>query len=52
VYWAYQYRIDGKVREMSLGAYPALGLAEARVMHAELRTSVIAKKADPLREKQ
>jgi hypothetical protein len=37
---------------MSLGVYPALGLADARIKHAELRTSVIAKNTDPLRDKR
>jgi integrase len=50
-YWVYRYQADGRRREMSLGPYPELGLAEARKKHAELRARVIADKADPLREK-
>jgi integrase len=50
-YWAYRYRVDGKEREMSLGSYPALGLAEARATHADRRARVLAG-ADPLREKR
>ena len=52
VYWTYQYHVDGKVREMSLGAYPAMGLAEARIKHAGHRARVIAHRADPLLERQ
>jgi hypothetical protein len=36
---------------MSLGTYPALGLADARIRHAEKRARVLAG-ADPLREKR
>jgi Arm DNA-binding domain len=36
---------------MSLGTYPALGLADARIKHAEKRARVLAG-ADPLREKR
>jgi integrase len=50
-YWAYRYRADGRTREMSLGPYPELGLAEARMKHAQMRARVIAAK-DPLDEKR
>jgi integrase len=50
-YWAYRYRADGRTREMSLGPYPELGLAEARMKHAQMRARVIADK-DPLSEKR
>jgi integrase len=48
-YWTYQYRVAGRVREKSLGSYPEIGLAEARVRHADLRKQVVADGADPLR---
>jgi hypothetical protein len=51
-YWTYQYRVAGKVREMSLGSYPEIGLAEARARHAELRKQVVADGADPLHNQQ
>jgi integrase len=51
-YWVYRYQgANRRRREMSLGPYPELGLAEARKKLAELRARVIADKADPLREK-
>jgi hypothetical protein len=50
-YWAYRYRAGGRTREMSLGPYPELGLAEARMKHAQMRARVIAAK-DPLDEKR
>ena len=37
VYWTYRFRLNGKDREMSVGSYPAMSLAEARIKHAELR---------------
>jgi integrase len=55
-YWCYRYRakIDGKSveREFSIGPYPLVDLAKARVEHAKLRKRVVADKADPLAEKQ
>jgi hypothetical protein len=50
-YWAYRYSVEGKVREMSLGTYPAMSLAEARDRHAAERTKVRTHKRDPLQEK-
>jgi hypothetical protein len=52
VYWTYRYRNEGKEREMSLGPYPEITLAEARARHAGLRASVVKDKVDPLREKR
>ncbi len=40
--WNYMYRFNGKARRMTLGTYPAVSLASARVKHA---------KAKELREK-
>ena len=28
--WAYRYRVNGRLRRLTLGTYPALGLADAR----------------------
>ena len=33
--WIYMYRFDGKARRMTLGTYPNLSLASARVRHAK-----------------
>jgi integrase len=51
-YWTYRFRIGGREREMSLGVYPLLSLAEARVRHLELRRRVVIDKIDPLALKQ
>ena len=47
VYWTYRYRLNGKDRETSVGAFPAMSLALARIRHAELRALVL-KGVDPL----
>ena len=46
-YWVYRYRIDGREREMSLGAYPETSLAEARDLLDDERAKV-KKGIDPL----
>ena len=51
-YWAYRYRSGGKTREMSLGPYPEVSLAEARDKHAAARKAVIVDKLDPLASKR
>ena len=51
-YFVYRYRVGGKERETSLGAFPELGLAEAREKHAELRKRVKVDKADPIADKR
>ena len=51
-YWVYRYRIGGREREMSLGPYPEITLAEARSKHAAMRKAVIADKIDPLAGKR
>ena len=33
--WVFMYRIDGKARRVTLGKYPNLTLAKARVKHAQ-----------------
>jgi integrase len=54
-YWVYRYRVavEGKsrLREMSLGSWPEIGLAEARNKHVQLRAAVRGK-GDPLAEKR
>ena len=47
VYWVYRYTLDGKEREKSVGSYPAMSLADARIKHADLRAAVL-KGADPV----
>jgi integrase len=47
VYWTYRFRLNGVDREMSVGAYPAMTLAEARIRHADLRATVL-RGIDPL----
>jgi hypothetical protein len=51
-YWAFRYRVDGRVREMSLGPYPEVTLDEARDRHDAERTQVRTHKRDPLAEKR
>jgi integrase len=46
-YWMFRYRRDGRERTMSLGNAEALGLAEARKLHAEARAQ-LARGIDPL----
>ena len=50
-YWAYRYRAHGKTREMSLGPYDEVSLAEARKRHIAARKDVIDK-IDPLASKR
>ncbi|MFC3205087.1 tyrosine-type recombinase/integrase [Aquamicrobium soli] len=45
--WVYIYSLDGKRREMGLGAYPAIGLADARGKAEEAR-KVRATGGDPI----
>ena len=40
--WTYFYRVGGKLKRMSLGTYPALGLADAREAWRAARTSAQA----------
>jgi hypothetical protein len=51
-YFVYRYTVSGKERETSLGPYPELGLAEARIKHAELRKMVRVDLVDPIAEKR
>jgi len=45
--WRLKYRLHGKARLLALGAYPAVGTAEARSRTANAR-SLIALGIDPL----
>ena len=47
-YWVYRYRAEGREREMSIGLYPEVSLASARLKHEGLRAKVRLDKADPL----
>jgi hypothetical protein len=47
--WVYRYMISGKRRDMGLGPYPDVGLAEARERALELRRQVRAS-IDPVEE--
>lgn len=44
--WRFKYRFDGKERLLSLGRYPDLSLAEARLRRAEAKVA-LAKGIDP-----
>ena len=44
--WVFMYRFRGKARRMSLGTYPAIGLASARVKHAKAK-ELLTKGDDP-----
>jgi integrase len=51
-YWVYRYRAGGKEREMSLGPFPELSLAQARAKHVAARKAVVVDKADPLADRR
>ena len=44
--WVFMYRFNGKARRMTLGSYPSVGLADARVMLAEAKRK-LASGVDP-----
>ena len=44
--WVYMYRFNGTARRMGLGTYPVVGLASARVKHANAK-ELLAKDTDP-----
>jgi integrase len=48
--WTFRYMLDGKAREMGLGKYPEISLAEARTRAAEARR-LKAHGKDPLTER-
>jgi len=49
--WRLKYRIDGREKLLAIGAYPEIGLSEARKRREEAR-ALIAQGQDPSREKQ
>lgn len=49
--WRLKYRIDGKEKLLAIGAYPEIGLSDARRRRDEAR-ALIAQGKDPSREKQ
>ncbi|WP_260282296.1 tyrosine-type recombinase/integrase [Proteus terrae] len=50
-YWRLKYRVDGKEKKLSIGVYPEISLADARLKREEAR-KVIAVGGDPSKEKQ
>jgi integrase len=48
--WVYMYRFNGTPRRMTLGTYPAVSLADARVKHAKAKAD-LEKGIDPGDEK-
>ena len=49
--WRLKYRVDGREKLLAIGAYPEIGLGEARRRREEAR-ELIALGKDPAREKQ
>ncbi|MFC3173957.1 tyrosine-type recombinase/integrase [Novosphingobium bradum] len=49
--WRLKYRIDGREKLLAIGAYPEMGLSDARKRREEAR-ALIAQGKDPSREKQ
>jgi integrase len=49
--WRLKFRVDGREKKLAIGAYPAIGLGDARKRRDEAR-ELIATGADPSREKQ
>jgi integrase len=49
--WAYRYRVEGQSRKLTLGSFPALGIAEARQKAAEAAVKV-QRGNDPIVEKK
>ena len=49
--WSYRYRIDSKSREMGLGTFPEVSIADAR-QKAEDKRRLVLQKIDPIDEKK
>ncbi len=49
--WAFQYALDGKRREVTIGRYPEIGVADARDRHAECR-AMVERGEDPSESKR
>src|SRR3954452_25221020 len=50
--WTFVYRAGGKPRWLTLGSYPALGLADARTQALGKRHAVDVEKRDPAAEQR
>lgn len=50
-YWVYRYTLRGNRRDLGLGSYPQISLAEARDRAAEWN-SMLSRKLDPLQNKK
>lgn len=50
-YWRFKYRIDGKEKKLSIGVYPEISLAQARLERAKAR-KLVAAGGDPSEEKK
>lgn len=44
--WLYMYRFEGRARRMTIGTYPEIGLADARIAHATAK-AMLEKRIDP-----
>lgn len=49
--WRLKYRVDGKEKKLSIGSYPEVGLAEARLRRDDAR-ELLSSGKDPSREKK
>jgi hypothetical protein len=49
--WRFRYRFTGLEKTISLGAYPKVGLAKARLLHADAR-GLLARGIDPSAERR
>lgn len=50
-YWVYRYTLGGRERETSVGSYPGMSLADARIRHADLRAAVL-QGTDPMGDRR
>lgn len=50
-YWRMKYRVSGKEKKLSIGVYPDISLAEARLKREEAR-KLLAEGHDPSEQKQ
>lgn len=49
--WRWKYRVDGKEKLMTLGTYPDMGLAQARMRHEDERRVLLAG-TDPMAQRK
>ncbi len=50
-YWRFKYRVLGKEKKLSIGVYPDISLADARLKREEAR-KIVALGGDPSEEKK